>query len=52
MPAVTPWLQPDEPPAYLEENLAGGGDFLITVDHASARIPRCQIGRASCRERV
>ncbi len=41
MPAVTPWLQPDEPPAYLEENLAGGGDFLITVDHASARIPRC-----------
>ena len=48
MPAVTPWLQPDEPPAYLEENLAGGGDFLITVDHASARIPR-RLDRKSTR---
>jgi predicted N-formylglutamate amidohydrolase len=40
MPAEISWLQADDPPAYLEENLDGRGDFLITVDHASPRIPR------------
>ena len=30
----------DEPPAYWEDRLEGSSDFLITVDHASARIPR------------
>ena len=30
---------PDDPPPYTEECLEGDSDFLITVDHASARIP-------------
>ncbi len=33
-------LAPDEPPAFLTEGLERGSDFLITVDHASRRIPR------------
>jgi predicted N-formylglutamate amidohydrolase len=36
----SPLLAQDEPPAYLEERTDGASDFLITVDHASARIPR------------
>jgi predicted N-formylglutamate amidohydrolase len=33
-------LEPDEPPAVFEEGLERRGDFLVAVDHASARIPR------------
>jgi predicted N-formylglutamate amidohydrolase len=33
-------LSADEPPACLEENSAGRSNFVIVVDHASARIPR------------
>jgi predicted N-formylglutamate amidohydrolase len=33
-------LDPDEPPAYLEERLGGQSNFVIVVDHASAYIPR------------
>ena len=33
-------LAPDEPPAVFEEGLSRRGEFLIAVDHASARIPR------------
>jgi predicted N-formylglutamate amidohydrolase len=36
----TPLLAPDEPPPYLEERLLGRSDFFITVDHASAYVPR------------
>ncbi len=33
-------LGADEPPPVLEEGAQRGSEFLITVDHASARIPR------------
>jgi predicted N-formylglutamate amidohydrolase len=33
-------LAHDEPPAFLEAGLEGRSNFLIVVDHASARIPR------------
>jgi predicted N-formylglutamate amidohydrolase len=33
-------LAPDEPPAFTEVRAHGGSDFVILVDHASARIPR------------
>jgi predicted N-formylglutamate amidohydrolase len=33
-------LDPDEPPAVLESGRQGRSSFVITVDHASARIPR------------
>jgi predicted N-formylglutamate amidohydrolase len=33
-------LAPDEPPAFEESQLEGHSDFIIVVDHASARIPR------------
>jgi predicted N-formylglutamate amidohydrolase len=33
-------LAGDEPPAFQEWNIRGQSDFLIVVDHASARIPR------------
>jgi predicted N-formylglutamate amidohydrolase len=33
-------LAPDEPPPFLEERLTGRSNFFITVDHASAYIPR------------
>jgi len=35
-----PLLAPDEPPAFQEFQLEGRSDFIIVVDHASARIPR------------
>lgn len=35
-----PLLDPDEPPAVVEENRHGRSGYVITVDHASARIPR------------
>ena len=34
-------LAADEPPAVLAERRHGTSPFVITVDHASARIPRC-----------
>jgi predicted N-formylglutamate amidohydrolase len=33
-------LQPDEPPPMLESGRQGRSNFVIVVDHASARIPR------------
>jgi predicted N-formylglutamate amidohydrolase len=33
-------LSPDEPPAFTAERPHGTSDFVIVVDHASARIPR------------
>ena len=33
-------LAPDEPPAFLELKRQGRSEFIIVVDHASARIPR------------
>jgi len=33
-------LAPDEPPPFTEVRTHGGSDFVILVDHASARIPR------------
>ena len=33
-------LDPDEPPAFVEEQRQGLSNFLIVVDHASPRIPR------------
>ena len=33
-------LAPDEPPPFTEVRAQGGSDFVILVDHASARIPR------------
>ena len=33
-------LAPDEPAAFTEARAHGGSDFVILVDHASARIPR------------
>jgi predicted N-formylglutamate amidohydrolase len=34
-------LAADEPPAFQESRIEGRSDFVIVVDHASARIPRC-----------
>jgi predicted N-formylglutamate amidohydrolase len=34
-------LTQDEPPAVFESNVEGRSNFVIVVDHASARIPRC-----------
>ena len=52
MPRVTeyPLLVADEPAPVVEEGLQRGGPFLITVDHASARIPRClgDLGLPTC----
>ena len=33
-------LAPDEPPPFIEERPRGRSNFVIVVDHASARIPR------------
>jgi predicted N-formylglutamate amidohydrolase len=33
-------LEPDEPRPFIELNRGGSADFVIAVDHASARIPR------------
>jgi predicted N-formylglutamate amidohydrolase len=33
-------LAADEPPAFQEHRIEGQSDFIIVVDHASARIPR------------
>ena len=33
-------LRPDEPPAFTAERPHGSSNFVIVVDHASARIPR------------
>jgi predicted N-formylglutamate amidohydrolase len=35
-----PLLAADEPPAFQESQIEGRSDFVIVVDHASARIPR------------
>jgi predicted N-formylglutamate amidohydrolase len=35
-----PLLAADEPPAFHESQMEGRSDFIIVVDHASARIPR------------
>jgi predicted N-formylglutamate amidohydrolase len=40
MSTDTRLLDPDEPPACLEIALDGGSNFVIVVDHASARIPK------------
>jgi predicted N-formylglutamate amidohydrolase len=40
MSTDTPLLGPDEPPACLEIALDGASNFVIVVDHASARIPK------------
>jgi predicted N-formylglutamate amidohydrolase len=40
MDTTTRLLAPDEPPPYLEERIDGRSTFFITVDHASAYIPR------------
>lgn len=34
-------IAPDEPPAFIAERRHGSSNFVIVVDHASARIPRC-----------
>jgi predicted N-formylglutamate amidohydrolase len=34
-------LARDEPPPCLEQNVEGRSNFIIAVDHAAARIPRC-----------
>jgi predicted N-formylglutamate amidohydrolase len=34
-------LAADEPPAFVECGVGGRSNFVIVVDHASARIPRC-----------
>ena len=39
-PSEEKLLAPDEPPAFTEVRAHGGSDFVIIVDHASARIPR------------
>jgi len=39
MKDATPFFGENDPPPVLEERLRGASDFLITVDHASARIP-------------
>jgi predicted N-formylglutamate amidohydrolase len=33
-------LADDEPPAFVESGVGGRSNFVIVVDHASARIPR------------
>ena len=38
--SVATLLAPDEPPAFTEARPHGGSNFVIIVDHASARIPR------------
>ena len=38
--SVATLLAPDEPPAFTEVRPHGGSNFVIIVDHASARIPR------------
>lgn len=38
--ADEPLLAPDEPPAFRVVGAQGGSPFLLTCDHASARIPR------------
>jgi predicted N-formylglutamate amidohydrolase len=37
---ASPLLGPDEPPAFTAERPRGSSNFVIVVDHASARIPR------------
>jgi predicted N-formylglutamate amidohydrolase len=37
---VSSLLAPDEPPPFLEARRQGASNFVIVVDHASARIPR------------
>jgi predicted N-formylglutamate amidohydrolase len=37
---VSSLLSPDEPPPFLEARRQGSSNFVIVVDHASARIPR------------
>ena len=37
---IEPLLAADEPPAFQEFQMEGRSDFVIVVDHASARIPR------------
>jgi predicted N-formylglutamate amidohydrolase len=37
---IEPLLAADEPPAFQEFQTEGRSDFVIVVDHASARIPR------------
>jgi len=46
-----PLLAPDEPPPFIDAGSQGDSNFLIVVDHASARIPRrlCSLGLA-CEE--
>jgi predicted N-formylglutamate amidohydrolase len=34
-------IAPDEPPSFSAERRHGSSNFVIVVDHASARIPRC-----------
>jgi predicted N-formylglutamate amidohydrolase len=34
-------LAADEPPPFQEAQIEGRSDFVLVVDHASARIPRC-----------
>ncbi len=38
--SIEPLLGADEPPAFSESRPRGGSNFVIVVDHASARIPR------------
>lgn len=38
--SIEPLLDADEPPAFTEWGLSGRSNFVILVDHASARIPR------------
>ena len=38
--SIEPLLGADEPPAYIEFRPQGRSNFVIVVDHASARIPR------------
>jgi predicted N-formylglutamate amidohydrolase len=38
--SIEPLLGADEPPAYLESRPQGRSNFVIVVDHASARIPQ------------
>jgi predicted N-formylglutamate amidohydrolase len=40
MPKSTELLAADEPPPFLEQRREGRSNFVIIVDHASARIPR------------
>jgi predicted N-formylglutamate amidohydrolase len=40
MPTSIELLAPDEPSPFIEERAQGQSNFVIVVDHASARIPR------------